>query len=608
MKWLRCASATLVAGALAVGIPDRASVPLRAQSVDPCSTLAPLSTRPSTPAPTAPVLREAKAGTLDHDDRRRHLDSLWGDRAAAARRRVSPRAEEPAGVSLDVGEIAVLQDNGDLIYDRNPLDLSDEAMRMTVNAAGGYDVVHVPYSFRQPLGTPLTLGDDEARSVTLPFSFPFFGQSYPAVFVNSNGNLTFGVPNAGSLTYSLSAMVTGAPRIALFFADLDPSAGGRVLTSGDATAFSVTWCGVPKWNSPDTVTAQVTIYPDGAIDMQFSGLTTILDVVIGVSPGATEDFRPLDLSNGGPLFGGGSAIGELFTTMYALSLVDVSRRFLATHADQYDGLSIFTEHVLTTNFLSNQISISNHIEGIGMPLYDFGAAFGTTGRLQSLVNMDGLAKYPDDPLQRFFGESSSAALLAHEFGHRWLANSLIRNAAGNLSLDLLGRDFNHWSFFVDTDGSVMEGNDIADLGDGAFRTVGAVERFSLLDQYAMGLVDQTQVPPFFYVQNPVNVVPARSRASLPLTGVTFNGVRRDVTIEDVIAVAGPRRPSAAESPKTLRHAFVYVTFYGSPVEAAAVSKIDRMRLAFEQFVSAATGSRLSVETRLVVPVVPSVEP
>ena len=51
-----------------------------------------------------------------------------------------------------------------------------------------------------------------------------------------------------------------------------------------------------------------------------------------------------------------------------------------------------------------------------------------------------------------------------------------------------------WSFFFDSDASVMEGNDIEALGGGMFRTVAAVERFSLLDQYAMGLVPASAVP------------------------------------------------------------------------------------------------------------------
>ena len=96
----------------------------------------------------------------------------------------------------------------------------------------------------------------------------------------------------------------------------------------------------------------------------------------------------------------------------------------------------------------------------------------------------------------------------------------------------------------------MEGNDIEDLGGGSFRTVGAVQRYSLLDQYAMGLVPPSQVPPFFYVENPVNVVPNRGHGDAPQVGVTFNGTRRDVLIEDIIAM--PRRracPSSADSSK-----------------------------------------------------------
>ena len=47
-------------------------------------------------------------------------------------------------------------------------------------------------------------------------------------------------------------------------------------------------------------------------------------------------------------------------------------------------------------------------------------------------------------------------------------------------------------------------------------------------------------PPFFYVENPTNMSPARSASDAPRVGVTFNGTRRDVLIQDVIAVHGPR--------------------------------------------------------------------
>ena len=215
--------------------------------------------------------------------------------------------------------------------------------------------------------------------------------------------------------------------------------------------------------------------------------------------------------------------------------------------------------------------------------------------------MDALSKYPDDPNAIVLGEFSSAAVMAHEFGHRWLAFARFLDAANLSSNALLGRQGAHWSFFADTDGSVMEGNDIEDLGDGSFRTVGAARRYSPLDLYGMGLIDQSEVPPFFFVQDPVSVIPSRTSESAPRTGVRVQGTRRDVTIEEVIAALGPRVPSAAEAPRTLRHAFVYVTAAGAPTTTAAVRKLDRFRLAFEQFVSAATGSRLIVDTSLVAP-------
>ena len=179
------------------------------------------------------------------------------------------------------------------------------------------------------------------------------------------------------------------------------------------------------------------------------------------------------------------------------------------------------------------------------------------------------------------------SVIGQEIGHRWLAFLRFRDHAGRTSQALLGRDAAHWSFFFDSDASVLEGNDIEDLGGGSFRTVAAVQRYSLPDQYAMGLVDKTQVPPFFYVQNPANTG-NRSASSEPEVGVTFTGTRRDVSLDDVIAVVGPRIPSAAESPKVYRQAFVYVVSVGRSLEPAAIEKLDRIRRAWNQFLSTAT--------------------
>jgi hypothetical protein len=212
--------------------------------------------------------------------------------------------------------------------------------------------------------------------------------------------------------------------------------------------------------------------------------------------------------------------------------------------------------------------------------------------------MDALAKYPDDPALKFLGENTTLSLVGQEVGHRWLVFFNFLDHNRERSDALLGRDRAHWGFFVDSDASVMEGNDIEDLGGGSFRTVAAVQRYSLLDQYAMGLVAESQVPPILYVANPVNVQPDRSRDSAPRVGVTFNGTRRDVLIQDIVAVHGPRVPSAAESARVHRQAVVYVVSAGKTLDQAQVSKVDRIRLAWETFFQQATDGRMRAETRL----------
>ena len=133
---------------------------------------------------------------------------------------------------------------------------------------------------------------------------------------------------------------------------------------------------------------------------------------------------------------------------------------------------------------------------------------------------------------------------------------------------------------------------------GAVSTTGAVSRYSLLDQYAMGLIGESQVPPVFYVEGPASVTPDRSRSSNPQTGVTFTGTRRVVLMQDIVAVMGLRQPSFRDSPRLHRQAYVYVISPNRTADRAQVDKIDLIRRQFEPFFNRATDGRARVETRL----------
>jgi hypothetical protein len=560
-------------------------------SSNPCASVSSLSSSEELARRSeAPGKRKADA------PRGAPLDALWKHRAGAARGLVD--ALGATAGRQDVGDVAVVQDQGDVILRANAFDLRNVGLRFTRNGAGGYDVSRVDGSFRSGLGSALRLGDDDSAGQTLAFAFPFFGRGQTSAFVNSDGNITFGEEDRASTERDVSRLLTGPPRVAPFLADLDPSSGGRIFVQSSTSLFTVTWCGVPGFESSQTATVQTTFLPDGTIEMKYADSVGLGDAVVGVSPGRTATFTPVDLSASGTS-GSPGAVGERFAARVELDQVALARKFYANHADLYDQLVLFTDQALTRqNTFAFELTVANEIRGLGQDIYDTSREFGSAGRLRSLVMMDNIGKYPDDPQRKFLGEDNALSLLGQECGHRWLAYLSFRDHNGQTSDALLGRDLAHWSFFFDSDASVMEGNDIEDLGGGSFRTVGAVTRYSLLDQYAMGLVPEQDVPPFFYVEGPTNVVPGRTAVDGPEVGVTFNGTRRDVLIDDVVAVLGARQPPAAQAPKVVRQAFVYVVSAGRSTDSAIVSKIERFRQAWTAFFSQATNGRGTAETRL----------
>jgi hypothetical protein len=535
----------------------------------------------------------------DPGGRWRVLDAIWAHRAARLRGQSIVAA--PPSHTVDVGDIAVLQDQGDLALTANRFDLQGSGLRFTRNAAGGYDVQRIDATFRQPLGNALTLSDDDSAQATVPFGFSFYGRSQTRAFVNSDGNVTFEEADSASTERNIARLLTGPPRVAPFLADLDPSAGGRVFANAAASQFTVTWCNVRGFESSQTATVQATMLPDGSVEMKFAEGISLDDAIVGISPGRTSSFHPDDLTAGSSSPDSNTAVGERFSATSQLDIVAVAQTFYRSHPDLFDQLVVWTDApLLRRGAFAVETSVANEVSGIGLDLFDLSRDFGSGGRLRSMVNMDNLAKYPDNPVDPVPGirPNTTVSVLGQEVGHRWLAFLRFRAPNGTTSDDLLGRDRSHWSFFFDSDASVMEGNDIEDLGGGSFRTTAVVQRYSLLDQYAMGLVSEAEVPSFFFVESPTNMSAVRQREDAPEVGITFNGTRRGVLIQDVVAALGPRRPTSAESARVHRQAFVYVVSRGQTAQPAAIEKMDRIRRQWETFFLEATARRMRAETTL----------
>lgn len=547
--------------------------------------------------PEAAAKRDNSQGRTKGDVR----DALWKHRAPRGRERVTPKAEtelvRPAATE-DAGEIAVIEDDGSIFLSANAFDLANTGLRFRRSDAG-YEVTRIDAAFRTSLGGRLTLGDDDTIRVALPAALGAFGGSFSEAFVNSDGNITFGAGDAASTSRSVGRFLGGSPRVAAFFADLDPSVGGRVFAQADAAALTVTWCAVPGFDDPNTVSAQVTMQADGTVEVLF-GDVQLREAVVGISPGDTQSYTPVDLSMTDANTLGTGAVGERFSDSSEADLVSAAQRFYRAHPDIYDQLVFWGDARLIPvgEAFAQEFTVANTVQGIGMRTGGSPREFGSARRLQSVVNMDRILKYPADPSQKFLGQNTVLSLLGQESGHRWLAFTKFFDANRLTSGELLGRDDAHWSFFLDSDASVMEGNDIEALGGGTFRTAGAVQRYSPLDQYIMGLIPPEQVPPFFYVESPVNVAPERDRSSSPQVGVTFSGTRRDVLIEDVLSAMGPRVPSSVDAQKTWRQAWIFLTQRGSTPSAADIARIDTWRTAWETFFLQATDGRMRVDATL----------
>jgi hypothetical protein len=276
--------------------------------------------------------------------------------------------------------------------------------------------------------------------------------------------------------------------------------------------------------------------------------------------------------------------------------VAVARRFYQSFGDDYEQLVVFTSRRLVDRgVFAFQQTVQNGASGIGDRVFDRSAEYGSAGRLESFVMMDAIDKYNEDLEQPFLGADSTLGVLAHEVGHRWLAQARFRDGS-TTSGELLGRDDVHWSFFMDSDGSHDEGNEIEDLGGGRFRTTAAGVRYGPLDQYLMGLRPAEEVPPFFLVRSPGDTT-STDRGRDPQPNVSFSGTRRDVTVADVIAAEGPRSPAFGEAPRTIRQAFVYVAV-GGPASPADLDRVERIRAAWPAFYARSTEGRGSAEPNL----------
>jgi hypothetical protein len=262
-----------------------------------------------------------------------------------------------------------------------------------------------------------------------------------------------------------------------------------------------------------------------------------------------------------------------------------------------DAVAIYQTFFTDMIFYAGAYSISGNagVSGLGLSTTQFGPGI---PRRPNVLHMNQLTYNYNAATE------TASQVILHEFGHRWLY--FFRILEGNAITSSLNPVSAHPAAYVNTpaafpvfregEASVMGGAVFTAEGASTYRAHASNRGFSWVDLYLMGMASPSEVAPWFYLAG-TGLRPEY----WPDDGVVVSGEKRDVGIDQVLAVQGLRDPAAGMSQKKFRVLFVLVTEPGREASVAEVAKINEWRGVLERTFSLATGGRGRVETTFVQP-------
>lgn len=324
-------------------------------------------------------------------------------------------------------------------------------------------------------------------------------------------------------------------------------------------------------------------------------------------------------------------------TIYEVDTLAAAAAFFAESPDTatsgWDEVVFFTTFVTTQAGGAYYLPLSNDVSGISRTYLagELGAnelfnlneqgGTGSKGFLKGTVLMSdwhtcNSARYlgiPCDNKPPYDGSQRGVlSILGQEVGHRWGAFMYFKDG-GTRSDELLGRDLAHWSYYVDTDGSPIEGNrwKLASPGRWALDPVSSMQ-FSPLDLYAMGALPPEEVPPTLLIRQPspppctterknpdVYMRCTTNSATPPAEGSSqLAGTERRVTVEEVIASEGARKPAFPSAIRRVNLAFALLELPNQRASNAEQLTLDGLRRTFTRSFYDGTNRRMRAITTL----------
>lgn len=276
--------------------------------------------------------------------------------------------------------------------------------------------------------------------------------------------------------------------------------------------------------------------------------------------------------------------------------VRLAKTFYLTHGDAYDFLVVLpTFNVdLGQDIAGLHTSVRNDVQGIGRLQFNSAGVFGSAGRLKAYIDLRALS-----PDVQGTSVDTATALLAHEVSHQWTGHVRYQvEGAAQSSDGLLGLSGAHWSFFFDSDASVLYGSDWAQTAPGVFSATRSQVRYSDLDLYLMGMLGPLEVGPLTLLK-PEGTSAYQATNLPPPDGTHIAATAQTLSVADIVRAEGERVPVASRAQKAFRGAFIILTPPGEPATTAQVQFVDALRKSFEQRFFFLTQGRGVFETDLV---------
>ena len=136
----------------------------------------------------------------------------------------------------------------------------------------GHACAPIAFDWSDPSEQTALYGDDVFGRLRLPFSFPFYGESYDAVFIADNGYIQFTTPEAPN--FIPSAIPSGSdPNAAIYplWMDFILDDGGSIDAGTVDGAFVIEYSDIKALGTSSRLDFEVKLWPDGRIDLLYGG-------------------------------------------------------------------------------------------------------------------------------------------------------------------------------------------------------------------------------------------------------------------------------------------------------------------------------------------------